>query len=759
MQNLVEKFTRLRGHFLLLGLLLILLNIRSFPHSVWYDGDTIYAFQIFYAFYNNLFYHHELLQWLPFGSYGIQADYWQLSFLTCAQYFTGLLGWTLHIQDVNFLFKLSVLFEQFMLLVGTYLLSLKLFKTRTSSIFVCLGILASSLWVPQINFNFRIYYLFPIILFHMLLFFDKKEPWLLWLAGITFVVAQIGVPVYFVMLHGMLLLIFFTALAVRTPAALFSISKSRPKDFFFLTVFITITAVYLYFAFHMFDGIATHSPGREAGSLAVSLDEFLTYGPDIGIKKFMGLVYAGLFAKDTSLYIGWLPLVFILYAFLRVRHPLFGIFSGITLLVVCLSLGRATPVAQTVYYAFPPIRFFRYIGNMGGLLRFFLIFLAGYGLDHYLTGRNSLRATGTYSGNQKILLGSACFVLLAALAVEFFLQGHKLISPPWREFFCFGLVLTTLWGFFLTKRQTATALGFTVILFFALDIISYKNLFQSTWRHQAPWIRAEAVRVYPFEFQEKRTLRRDLNSRMEAVGEIARKYNVRLLKEMHNFMLWDACICREVVSFHWSRGVTALLNARFPLFFNASNALTFLKDKSTPLFFQIFGCVEPKVRLVSDVVFSKDDRQALNLTLQIPDLYKTTVLTDVPRKIQKDWRHEKENLPLGKIEVRRYSFNRLDLEVAVDRSGGAWLYYADAYHPGWHAYADGKEIPVARANLAFKAVFLEKGSHEVSFVYWNGLKSLAGYGIALSGILFFTGMVFFGMVKIMSESRHRDAAI
>lgn len=65
--------------------------------------------------------------------------------------------------------------------------------------------------------------------------------------------------------------------------------------------------------------------------------------------------------------------------------------------------------------------------------------------------------------------------------------------------------------------------------------------------------------------------------------------------------------------------------------------------------------------------------------------------------------------------VRRYDYNSLDLEVEAPAMG--LLYWADGFDPHWRAWVDGKEVPVHRANLAFKAVFVLPGRHAVRFEY------------------------------------------
>ena len=72
-------------------------------------------------------------------------------------------------------------------------------------------------------------------------------------------------------------------------------------------------------------------------------------------------------------------------------------------------------------------------------------------------------------------------------------------------------------------------------------------------------------------------------------------------------------------------------------------------------------------------------------------------------------------------------------ETRVTRSPGAWLVYADAAYPGWRASLDGREVPIAEADLAFKAVWVPSGEHVVRFSFGSRLGRLASWALAAFG--------------------------
>jgi hypothetical protein len=97
--------------------------------------DTAHAFQVFYFFYNEFFFHDELPQWQPFGTFGVQCHLLLRDNLSPANYLVALAGWCLNAGDVLFLFNASLFLEQVVFLYGSYLLGRTAFRHRTTVFF------------------------------------------------------------------------------------------------------------------------------------------------------------------------------------------------------------------------------------------------------------------------------------------------------------------------------------------------------------------------------------------------------------------------------------------------------------------------------------------------------------------------------------------------------------------------------------------------------------------------------------------------
>src|SRR5262249_54110463 len=69
---------------------------------------------------------------------------------------------------------------------------------------------------------------------------------------------------------------------------------------------------------------------------------------------------------------------------------------------------------------------------------------------------------------------------------------------------------------------------------------------------------------------------------------------------------------------------------------------------------------------------------------------------------------------VGSARITDYRPNRVS--VQLDGSGG-FLVLSDVWFPGWKCRIDGTEVPVYRANHAFRAVGLTPGAREAVFTF------------------------------------------
>ena len=97
---------------------------------------------------------------------------------------------------------------------------------------------------------------------------------------------------------------------------------------------------------------------------------------------------------------------------------------------------------------------------------------------------------------------------------------------------------------------------------------------------------------------------------------------------------------------------------------------------------------------------------------------------------------QKAEEPAGTVEVEEFSSNRIHLHAVVEGKDPAWLVYADAWHPGWKATVDGRTVPIVRANLGFKAIPIESGTHDVRLQFDPRLRTCVTWCFALVETVF-----------------------
>ncbi len=71
----------------------------------------------------------------------------------------------------------------------------------------------------------------------------------------------------------------------------------------------------------------------------------------------------------------------------------------------------------------------------------------------------------------------------------------------------------------------------------------------------------------------------------------------------------------------------------------------------------------------------------------------------------------------GTERVELVSYGSRQVVVSVEAPAAGYLVLTDAWYPGWQVRVDGQEAPLLRADLIFRAVYLEAGEHTVEFVY------------------------------------------
>lgn len=93
----------------------------------------------------------------------------------------------------------------------------------------------------------------------------------------------------------------------------------------------------------------------------------------------------------------------------------------------------------------------------------------------------------------------------------------------------------------------------------------------------------------------------------------------------------------------------------------------------------------------------------------------------------------------GSVQVLQYDLTSVRLQV--ETSAPAFLVGSEVWYPGWRARVDGYEVPLYRANYAFRALDLLAGSHRVELEYRPTGWSWTWIVAATSGVFLVIGAI------------------
>ena len=643
--NSIDKVNQrfFNADLLFLALSVIMVNVPMFDGTIVPAHDTMYQFNVFHYFYTEFLFNSEIPQWVLYGIYGAPSDFYQLTGLTPTNYFFGLIGAILNIKDVLFLFKMAVLFDHLIYLVGIYLLSRILFVHRATTFIVCLGAILSTVWITQIYWNLRIVYLIPFVIYFLLNYFKQRQPVFMWLAGIVSVISLLGSVLYFAPIFLFIISIICFVCFLKDKASwryVFSLSYSNIIIF---SLFIIISSAFLYFVFESLKFVSILHAGR-ADNLKINLISYLTHGIDL-IKSFrLPEFVSGMRIYHQApivVYIGLLPLIFFLWGFVKVRKTSFLVISSVTFALIWLSIGGGFSVL--VYY-FPAMSNFRHLGHLYGLIKIFILLCAGFGVDHFYTiieeetFYNRLCKNEVFKTHFSLFrLGIIVIILLFIIDIFITYHFNNISTPKTKEldvlsgmFFGFR-VATYAFGvglvYHIIRRQTLSsalfirAIKIIMIACFIVDLFSFQIMVYLSTPKLSPSLVStlDTLKANQVKFQKQRTNKPYNMRQKKAMALITRDYPYRNanMELTYNFLKLDPCY-PEFWTLFYSAGVDKLIKIRGGEPKENPHPL-FLPKKDHSLL-RVLGCTAPKLRLVSNAIFVNDLDQAANKIENTPNI-------------------------------------------------------------------------------------------------------------------------------------------
>jgi hypothetical protein len=146
------------------------------------------------------------------------------------------------------------------------------------------------------------------------------------------------------------------------------------------------------------------------------------------------------------------------------------------------------------------------------------------------------------------------------------------------------------------------------------------------------------------------------------------------------------------------------------------------------------SCFVPRAYVAGNSLFSTNSDETLD-HLASPDFdaLNTVILAALPGSSPSVSGTD----PAGQVEMVQRDPNSVILRAQLARP--AYILLLDLYHPNWQAILDGRPVPVIRANQIFRAVYANKGEHNITFYYrQSGLKE--GLSLSLGTVIVLLGI-------------------
>jgi hypothetical protein len=462
--------------------------------------------------------------------------------------------------------------------------------------------------------------------------------------------------------------------------------------------------------------------------------------------------------KLNSEYIGLLAFFLGVVTVIFRRNRLIWFFTGLGVLTFVYALGATTPFFRIFYYLVPGVKSFRGPSMINFLFCFSTVSVAMLGLEGFFKLKDNLNEAKkflkiafifviAYSGLAVLisLLGKSFFDIWIAIlysgiesAKRAALEQNipRIIAGLWISTLLLWLSYFVLWGYLKEALKEGLMVG-------ALAIIALVDLFRFDSRFI---ITVDPTQFYGQDFASPSTIAVDLDK------SYGKSPIVDFLKEKQKeepfrvFMLpktypdnYLALYGIEEVSLTAMHGNHLRIydefvgrheknpNLTIPNFIDLLNIKYLLSSSqlNAPWAKQVFEAEGiyvyqnlnylPRASTFYSWEVEKDESKILS-DLKDPafNIRQKILLTETPQGIQSNIPSD-QLPPLLPAKVYDNKINSFDVDVEMQRDG--FLLLSENYYPAWKAYVDGNQTKIYRADYLFRAVALDKGKHQVRFVF------------------------------------------
>ena len=584
------------------------------------------------------------------------------------------------------------------------------------------------------NHMLSIVYL-PLILYFLHKALSENKPYLSLLAGVFISpVLLSGYPPVFI--YNSLFILLFLLLAF----------VKNKKDLFNVVLLLGISTIT---AFMIASPVLL--PNLENASLS-SRQKFNLIGSSATSfppLSFIHYLFPGFFRADLGStgiiwgYSGIITFVLALYSFVKAKSNYPVIFTLLLFFFFILSLGNVTFLHQFIYLVVPKYAFFRLPAMLHYLIGFCFACIAGYGLETFIKHIQ----TPTWIKIATYSIGGVFIISLFSLPVlkVLFISNSMIdeaASPILISTLFFFLSLFILWLIRSNPKNELYLILLIIVTVFDLFTVATKPGSVRSELDPRVFTGNNTLIEWIKEHTEKdgtRTFLHDLSLRYNSAelkvyqtGGYYGLYPDTYTKFFQAFpddkvgfypldsKLYDVASVRYIAtSHHINTDPLDNVEAVHEFVTKENNYYQFMDVTGTmiPTGTKIYVYENtnylPKLKFYKNFVVVSTSTEAADKLANVIDISNQLVITDVDGGIGYEPRSG-ETLN-STIILEKYSNTEIVAKTKTEENG--MLYLSDSYYPGWKAYIDGNETEIFNANVAFRAIALPKGEHEVKFYY------------------------------------------
>ncbi len=103
-----------------------------------------------------------------------------------------------------------------------------------------------------------------------------------------------------------------------------------------------------------------------------------------------------------------------------------------------------------------------------------------------------------------------------------------------------------------------------------------------------------------------------------------------------------------------------------------------------------------------------------------------------------------------KAEIKFYSPNKISIYVETDAP--SFLVLSDVWYPAWKAYDNGKEVEIYKTNYVIRSVYLDKGKHNIEFIYDSIYFRIGKIITLITLLLIFLYFVYYYRTQVKTQN-------